>query len=97
MAQKRLSMPKFKEILRLRHEANLSNRAIARACSVSKDTVREYLCRASEAGLSWPLPEGRSEEDLERQLFPTKVYFGAHRVLPYVFRFSEIRTDECIS
>jgi DNA-binding NarL/FixJ family response regulator len=41
MAQKRLSMRKIQEILRLKHEAGLSNRAIARACSISKETVRE--------------------------------------------------------
>ena len=34
MAHKRLSMLKAKEILRLRHAAKLSYRAIARACSV---------------------------------------------------------------
>jgi len=55
MAQKRLSMRKIQEILRLKHEAGLSNRAIARACSISKETVREYLAKAAEAGLSWPL------------------------------------------
>ncbi len=82
MAQKRLSMLKAKEILRLRHEAKLSYRAIARACSVSKDTVRDYLCRASEAGLSWPLPEGLSEEDLERQLYPVEINLGGKRILP---------------
>jgi transposase len=82
MAQKRLSMRKIKEILRLRHEAKLSYRAIARACSVSKDTVRDYLCRASEAGLSWPLPEGLSEEDLERKLYPMEIDLGGKRALP---------------
>lgn len=76
MAQKRLSMLKAKEILSLRHEAKLSYRAIARACSVSKDTVRDYLCRASEAGLSWPLPEELSEEALERQLYPIEINLG---------------------
>jgi len=82
MAQKRLSMRKAKEILRLRQEAKLSYRAIARACSVSKDTVRDYLCRASEAGLSWPLPEGLTEEDLERQLYPVEINLGGKRTLP---------------
>jgi transposase len=82
MAQKRLPMRKIKEILRLRHEAKLSYRAIALACSVSKDTVRDYLCRASEAGLSWPLPEGLSEEDLERQLYPVEINLGGKRTLP---------------
>lgn len=82
MAQKRLSMLKIKEILRLRHEAKLSYRAIARACSVSKDTVRDYLCRASEAGLSWPLSEGLSEEGLERLLYPVEIDLGGKRTLP---------------
>jgi len=82
MAQKRLSMRKAKEILRLRHEAKLSYRAIARACSVSKDTVRDYLCRASEADLSWPLPEGLSEEDLEQQLYPVEINLGGKQTLP---------------
>jgi hypothetical protein len=50
MAQKWLSMHKIKEILRLRHDAKLSYRAIARAFFVSKDSERDYLCRASEAG-----------------------------------------------
>jgi transposase len=75
-------MRKIKEILRLRHEAQLSYRAIARACSVSKDTVRDYLCKASEAGLSWPLPEELSEEDLERQLYPVEINLGGKRTLP---------------
>ncbi|GAI59299.1 unnamed protein product, partial [marine sediment metagenome] len=63
---------------------------IARACSVSKDTVRDYLCRASEAGLSWPLPEGLSEEDLERQLYPVEIDLGGKRTLP---DWSEIHQD----
>lgn len=82
MAQKRLSMRKIKEILRLKHEARLSNRAIARTCSISKDTVKEYLCKVSEAGISWPLPEGLSEEALELQLFPVEINLGGKRMLP---------------
>jgi response regulator of citrate/malate metabolism len=48
MPRERLSMRKITEVLRLR-QAGLSNRAIARACSISKETVREYLARAAEA------------------------------------------------
>jgi transposase len=69
MARKRLSMRKIKEVLRLKHAGGLSTRAIARACSIGKETVREYLCRASEAGIGWPLPEGLDDEELERRLF----------------------------
>jgi transposase len=62
-------MRKIREVLRLK-DAGLSSRAIARVCLIGKETVREYLGRAAEAGLTWPLPEGLSEEDLERRLFP---------------------------
>ncbi len=75
-------MLKAKEIIRLRQEAKLSYRAIARACSVRKDTVRDHLCRVSEAGLSWPLPEELSEEALERQLYPIEINLGGKRTLP---------------
>lgn len=69
MARKRLSMRKIREAMRLK-AGGLSHRAIARACRVGKETVREYLLRAEEAGLSWPLPEGLADEELERRLFP---------------------------
>jgi len=82
MAQKRLSMRKIQEILRLKHEAGLSNRAIARACSISKETVREYLAKAAEAGLSWPLDEGLSEEQLESRLYPPMIQVGGRRRVP---------------
>ena len=69
MARTRLSMRKIREALRLK-ASGLSYRAIARVCLIGKETVREYLGRAAEAGLTWPLPEGISEEELERRLFP---------------------------
>jgi DNA-binding transcriptional regulator LsrR (DeoR family) len=55
MAQERLTVRKFREILRLKYESGLSNRAIAGACNVSNSTVGEYLRRAEVAGISWPL------------------------------------------
>ena len=63
-------MRKIKEVLRLKHEAKLSNRAIARSCNICHKTVKRYLKRAKKAGLSWPLPEGMDDEALERMLFP---------------------------
>jgi transposase len=82
MAQKRISMRKIQEVLRLRHEAGLSNRAIARACSISKETVKEYLAKASEAGLGWPLGEGLSEEGLENLLYPPLIEVEGRRRVP---------------
>jgi len=75
-------MRKIKEILRLKWESGLSNRAIARACSIGRETVREYLERAAEAGVSWPLPEGLSEEEMEHRLFPFEIRLGRERALP---------------
>ena len=70
MAQERLSLRKIREILRLKYETGLSNRAIARACRVSNSTIGEYLARAREAGLVWPLADDLQEEDLYQRLFP---------------------------
>jgi transposase len=65
-------MRKIEEILRLKYEAGLSNRAIARSCCVSPSTVSEYLTHAKAAGVSWPLPAGISQEQLEAMLFPKR-------------------------
>ena len=70
MAQERLTMRKVAEVLRLKWECQLSNRAIARSCSISHSTVAEYLRRAQEAGLSWPLPANMGEDTLFELLFP---------------------------
>jgi len=70
MAQERLTMRKTHEVLRLKWECGLSNRAIARSCSISHSTVGEYLRRAQEAGLSWPLPADLGEDTLFEILFP---------------------------
>ena len=72
MTQERLTMRKIQEVLRLKWAGGLSNRAIARSCSISHSTVQEYLQRAIAAGLSWPLPEGLTEEELSKQLFPER-------------------------
>jgi transposase len=70
MSQKRLSMRKIEEILRLKYGKGLTHREIARSCGVSPATISDYVMRAKLAGLSWPLPEGLSEEELEERLFP---------------------------
>jgi len=81
MAQERLTVKKIKEILRLKHEAQLSNRAIAGACKVSNSTVGEYLRRARAAGISWPLGE-IGEEELYARLFPEKAVTYPDRKRP---------------
>lgn len=63
-------MRKIREILRLKQELGLPHRAIAQALHVSVGTVSEYLAKAKERGLGWPLPEELSEAKLEAELFP---------------------------
>ena len=71
MPAERLSMRKIKEVLRLKYDCRLSNQAIASSCGVGRTTVREYLRRADQAALSWPLSEEMTDSDLERLLFPS--------------------------
>ena len=70
MARKRLSMRKIADVLRLKHEAGLTNRQIARSCGIARPTVAKYLGHAEQAGLGWPLPEDLDEEQLQELLFP---------------------------
>lgn len=70
MGTKRLPMRPFREIMRLKYEAGLGHRAIARVCSVGVGTVSEYVRRAARAGLGWPLPEELDDAALEAKLFP---------------------------
>ena len=46
MANRRLSMRKIKEVLRLRWELGLGRRQTGRICSISHNTVAEYEQRA---------------------------------------------------
>ena len=69
MPKERVSNVKIKEVLRLKFDADLSNRQIGASLAISHSTVANYLHRAEEAGIGWPLPEGLSESQLEQQLF----------------------------
>ena len=68
MARKPRSMRHIRDILRLKHQNQLSVREIARSCGLPPSTVGDYLQRAEAAGLSWPLPEGLEEPELRRRL-----------------------------
>ena len=70
MARRRLSMRKVKQVLRLKLEVGMSNRAISRACNVGRETIRDYLIRAREAGLSWEEIAQMDEASIEQLLFP---------------------------
>jgi transposase len=90
MAKERLSMRKFKEVLRLKFDHQLSNRKIAKSCNLSHVTVGKYLTMAEEAGISWPLPEHIDDGTFERQLFQAFSRAPTHKPLmpdmEYLFR-----------
>lgn len=69
MAALRLPMRRLRDILRLKFECGLSHRAIGRACGVGAGTVSDYLRRAREAGLGWPLPGDMDDAALEARVF----------------------------
>jgi len=62
-------MRKVKEVLRLRLELGLGQRAIARSCRMGLSTVHDYLERAARAGIGWPIAESLGEAELEAKLF----------------------------
>ncbi|NIS62491.1 MAG: IS21 family transposase [Proteobacteria bacterium] len=64
-------MRKIKEVLRLHYERDLSPRQIAKSLVIGRSTVQDYLRRAKQAGLSWPLPPELDEATLEHRLFPS--------------------------
>lgn len=76
-------MRKIREVLRLYWGLGVSRGLIARSCSVARSTVGEYVRRAEEAGLSWPLPAEWDDGELERRLFPPRALIASEeRVLP---------------
>jgi transposase len=62
-------MRKIRDVLRYRHNTDLSLEAIARALNISKGVVAKYLKLAADAGLGWPLPDDLDDGALERQLY----------------------------
>jgi len=67
---KRLSMRKLAEVLRLHPACGRTNREIARAVQASPTPVADDLRRAQWAGLSWPLAAGLNDRALAAALFP---------------------------
>ena len=94
MAKRRLSMRKVVEVLRLKFAHHMSNRQIAKSCSISHSTVREYLERAKASGLSWPLDPAMDQTTLDSLLFPERPVFVSseqQRMPPMDYLFKELK------
>ena len=74
-------MRKIRDVLRL-HAGGLSKRQIAVSLNIGRTAARDYIDRAVRAGLSWPLPAGLTDEDLERLLFPPPAAVAPERRVP---------------
>jgi transposase len=72
MSNRRLSVRKIKEILRLKLDCGISEREISRSCRVSRSTVADYLRRAAAARLTWTEASALAETQLEERLFSTE-------------------------
>ena len=71
MPAKGSAMRKIKEILRLKFEAKFSHERIAAATGASKGVVSNYVQRAAQKGLSWPLPDDLDESSFGGAAVPT--------------------------
>jgi transposase len=61
-------MRQFVDLLRLRAEGR-SVRQVAQSLGLPRSTVADYFCRATEAGITWPLPQDTDVAALLAGLF----------------------------
>ncbi len=88
----RLSMRKISEILRQKFELGLSNRVIAGSLNLSPSTVSDYLSRAKAIGLTWPLADGVTEQELYDKLFLPSGVTARKRAQPdWDYIYTELR------
>ena len=74
-------MTDYREILRL-YDLEHSQRSIAREAKSSRDTVAEVLKAATAAGISWPLDDSVTNEDIQEILFPGRYEFASPYTVP---------------
>ena len=64
-------MVDYRGILRLQSQGH-SQREIEREINSSRHTIAEVLAQANAAGITWPLDDDVTNEDLQEVLFPGK-------------------------
>ena len=72
-------MRKVRDVLRLKHTLGMSLRQISEATGIGKTVIGEYVRRAVVLGITWPVPEGIDDAELERRLFPVPCETGPPR------------------
>ena len=76
------AMRKIRDVLRLSLGQGLSLRQVSASAQVPFSTAADYVRRARQAGLSWPLPEGLDDDALQARLFRTEERSAEDRPLP---------------
>jgi transposase len=64
-------MTKFTEILRLKDQG-LSQRQIAASLQISRNTIKEFLSRLEASGMTLPLAETITDNDIWQLLYVEK-------------------------
>lgn len=82
MSRERIPVRTIKEVLRLKWSCGMSRRAISKSCGIARSTVDEYVKRARQAKLSWPLPAELDDAALEQLLYPPVIVLDTPRPLP---------------
>lgn len=62
-------MRQIREVLRLKHCAGCSHRAISAAVGISKSSVSDYAARAEKHGMSWEAVQALTDAELEAKMF----------------------------
>ena len=65
MAQRKLTMRKSKEILRMKWKMGFSDRQVSASLRIAHSTVGDYVKRAEQAGLDWAQVEKLGESELK--------------------------------
>lgn len=89
--QRKLSMRKIAELLRLKYEVKLTHRDIAASLKISAGSVSEYVKRALAAHITWPLPGDITEEQLHQKLFSTHTQFEPRPQPEWMLIHQELR------
>ena len=82
-------MTKYREILRLK-SLGFSERNISLSVPCSRNTVSKVLRLAREKAISWPLPEGTTDADLEKQFSSSAASVSTKRMPDYAYIRKEL-------
>jgi transposase len=78
----RLLIRQVREGLRLKHACRAPHRQIATSVGIGRIAVGEYLRRAAAIVITWPVPDGIDDVDLERRLVTALSFEPPSRPVP---------------